>query len=807
MAYLAFKSLAARKNWLILLLISFALIISSIASIFSSTESIKINLKQSAYDQYGQFSAVLLNQSENLRDAESYGQFRIKGTVEIRGELTATAGWADEKFIGLGRLRLQSGGFPVAANEVAIESYYLKQIDSNWQLGETKELRIGDELRKYKLTGIVENYSANWSVYARKTPFPNIFVSRMTVDSDSITQYLLPYDDNKSSRSNYSDTYAIIAKNDGQGFMNEHLYNNGLKDLRGIGIISWFLEGIMLIISTVSIVTLISFFNANRSYKYGVLKSLGSTDRHLIRLQLYQTSYLFIFGTLAAIPMTVIMHFGIIAKSYGTGGILYDSSMTVLKETLLWVMFLYIVITGASLFAIKAHKNKSLGEIFNSNRGQHSGRVEQWVDEFQSFEVKQLLRQAFLFPKRTILSYITMGAAILVILIAGTYAKEASGIWTTDIDYYLSSQEDILSKEINQHPVLVSKDVTYPTVDVQQLQSIKEIALIDKVPSMLDVLPIMKQSDVPSTLRSRVGDGRLDISGNNDVVIKNVNYVLDSDDDWKGEIQSRSFVENLPLIVLYCPDIKSDEIEALIGKKVTLSKSTLKESGDVSEENWDFIIARVINKPYEKSAGGAKIQKQDVTFVLQEQYALQNGITKGYRDLTIYTLNNLTETEKQNVYERVLSLATGTPGGVFQYIPNVIHDERRISNLLNLLSYLTFFVSTCLSFISIYIVIYGKYQLHRRYWGIYRSLGMRLNRVHRMMSYEIVGYFFGAALLSSVLYTFFLFMIRPSYPLTIYFRFLGVALVVVLLLLLLVTMLIKNKIGKDSIAALLKLDE
>ncbi|WP_415841397.1 FtsX-like permease family protein, partial [Paenibacillus alkaliterrae] len=284
--------------------------------------------------------------------------------------------------------------------------------------------------------------------------------------------------------------------------MNDRLFNKGLRDLGTITKLSFSLQVIILIISTLSMVTMISFYNTNKGFKYAILKSLGSTDRHLYWLSLLQTSYIFVLGTLFSLPLMALFHYVIIRGTYSGSIWNNESFREVMRGTLIWLVVLYGFMLVLSFLSIRAQRDKSMKQSFEGNMRHDSHPADHVIVQMKSFHTKQLLGQLLLYPKRTLLSLLTMSVSILVILFAVTFAKEAAGIWTTDIDYYLSSQEDIYSKVVDGHTVLVSKDVTYSPAEVRQLQAVKGIAWIDKEPSMLNVMPVLKREDATATILS-----------------------------------------------------------------------------------------------------------------------------------------------------------------------------------------------------------------------------------------------------------------------------------------------------------------
>ncbi|MFB9325798.1 FtsX-like permease family protein [Paenibacillus aurantiacus] len=806
MFYLAFKFLIARKKWLILMTVSFSIVITTVLTIFSSTTMINRNMKLYAFSQYGEFSGVIMNQAYPSRSEVSYGHFAITGSVSLKNNRSAAVGWIDEKFIDLGHLSLLAGTFPKSDDEVAIEAHYLKFLNPNWKLGTIHELHIGNESRKLKLTGIVDNYSAKWGVDTRKTLFPNILAGRNASDNQVNANVLIPYDSKMTSDGNYESAYRKIMNRGGQGFMNERLIYYGLKDFGIITKLSLVVQLIILIVALVSLTTLISFYNANRNFNFAVLKSLGATSKYLYQLTVFQTSYIFMLGTLLSIPLVLILKKVITSGNYNSGITRSSDWLAMGSGSLKWLVVLYGVIVVSSLLSVRTLKDKSAKQSFETDIALGNHRTVEWISSINSFRIKQLAIQLFLFPKRTLLSLLTIIISIMVILISVTFSKETAGTWDSEDDYYLSSQENIFSKTIDRHIVRVSPDIIYSPEEVHKLESLKGINLVDKEPSMFDIMPILKKENLTPYLLSWIekysSDQQKELTFYEDVIIPNATFMLDS----SGNFNKNNDLGNkdLPSLALYCPDMQPEEQKQLLGKNITLSRIVLDQEGSPIVKKWEFRIAKVVNAPYQLSADDVVVAHDDVTIVLDEQYALQQGITKGYKDLSIYLRGDVSDTDAKNIYNEVYALAAVTPGGLFQYIPKVISDWRRMSDFIYRSGALTFYVAILLSITCIYTILNGKYQVRKRYWGIYRSLGMRLKDIYSFLLLEVFVYFSISTFVSSGLYIAFLYFNQLSYPMIVYCRILALTLFGVIVLLVVVSTYLRRKIGQDTISSLLK---
>ncbi|WP_181438540.1 ABC transporter permease [Paenibacillus sambharensis] len=808
MVPLAFKLLMARKKWFLTMVISFAVVLTSVTTILSSSRMIQGEITRTAIEQYGQFSCVLLDKPKEQAD-DSYGQFVLTGSIQVSESRTAAIGWVNSEYMDLGHLKLTTGRLPVTDSEVAIERHYLALLDADWQVGTAKQLIIDGEPRLLQLTGIVDNYSARWSVDTRKTTFPNLFVSSVWAQSNTTSHWLIPYNQGESPKINETKAYQLINTYDRHGFINDHLFQNGLRDLGPLAITSVFMQTAVLIISLLSIVTLQTFYQAKRHLKYAVLKSLGGTTGHLYKLGLLQTTFIYFIGAGLAVPLTLLLQ-SFMLKGIYTGNLITGHFSDSFRSTLLWVSLLYVFMVSSSCFAIWQHRDKSMKEMLAAGTS-GSSLAHGWIAAIRSFRFKQLLRQMAVYPQQTFLSFMTITVAIIVLLFANVFAREAAGIGATDIDYYLSAQETIYSTTIDGHTVLLSQDLTYSPDEVKRLEALNGVALVIKEPSMQDVrLSIQRHTMTPSlqdwiakyssSMNHQEGTS---VTYQEEVILPNVRYML------RQPVKGSPSPEDaeVPSVMLYIQGMPVEECEKLTGSTLKLSKSVLDEDGNPSGGSWNFLIAQVRGEPYQESTDHYTITHDEITIVLDEAYALEQGITRGYRDLSIYTKERLTVAEKQQIYDQVYALAAGTPGGLFQHVPDLLQNSARMSSIIYRLGAVTFYTALILSLLCLAIVMYGKYQQHRRYWGIYRSLGMRLIHIHSCLLVEMLAYFMLAALISAGFYALMLLTNNLSHPTIVYMRIFVLVLSAVLTFIIGISLLVKRRIGREAIAAKLRIEE
>ncbi|GIQ68125.1 ABC transporter permease [Xylanibacillus composti] len=791
---LAMRLLYARKKWMVSIAAIFAIVISSVVSIFTSTETIKISIQHQAFQRYGEFSGMLYNIPNgefHLSAGHKYAEYKLFDKIRFSNNLNVNIGWASADYFEMGHISLLSGDYPSEANEVAIESYYLEQISPSWKIGQTQEVHLGNETFHYKLVGIIENYSSRWT--SVDSNYPNIFLANF---ESAESHYLIGYNRNSSFEKNLKSIQKIISDIGGHGYINERLFYVGLNDLVNISVITFAVKLAILVVASLSIFTTFSFFTVNQGSKLAVCKALGCTNKKLYTIIALQTISIYMLGTVLSIPIVYVLNKIIIGRTYGQIGIPEGVFGSIIGTALLWLTILLIIVLCLSYYSAKGIMSGNISRFLKGevNSGSDSGYFDKNID---NYNLKLLLIQIQSFPKHAIFCVLTLTLSIIVVLFSTTIAKESTGLWTTDIDYYLTSQESIQSTRYGNHTVVLSKGLTFSPSDVKEVEQLEGIRHVEKIPYMFDVQSRISTGLLTPSIKKWVDSSDVDTITNT-ALLRNIHYRLDDLKDTNSDNPQENIVR------LHIPGIQPDEEVRLHGKSITLSKA-VKNEDEYEIKEWDFIIEEVMDD-YEAGEHQAALKK-GITIVLDEKYAIENEITLGYQDIFIYTDDSLDKEIHANIYNKVYALSEGIPGSLFQYIPDLSYDGSRIIELLIFLGRLSFFISLVLSVASIYAVITGKFHIRRRYWGICRSLGMSLNKVYLLMLYEVVLYFVLASLLSSLIYYLFLLTIHISYPILSYALLTITTLVSVFALLLASTIAMKFSLDRHSIASLLKINE
>lgn len=797
MIRLCMQLLSVRKKWVLLLSFVLGLVIASMLSIFTATQTIKHSLLERSFEQYGQFIGVI-HHLPDLDDAVSFdtssaGHYAYIDSIQIKDHQYANVGWVDPTFIHLGRLHLVAGAFPSHHDEVALESYYHTAIDPTWNIGEYRTLSIGDESKTFQLTGIVENYSARWTVGQRNFKLPNVFLSKSFGESlHGQLSYFIPYDQDKSIQQNENFIHALIEEHGRYGFSNDRLFLIGLKDDGNTTKISFGFQLIILLLSSICVLSLVSFFYFAQRNKFFVFRALGCSYRRLYVISLIQITIVFVMGMLMSIPFFITIHYVILITTYGLDVFFYLTSRTILLSVI-WVLLIYLVIAFLLYWEIARQSKRNIAANLKGDKPDFIFTSKQ-ISGIKSFRIKQMFMQFFAAPRDTLFSIFTLTCCMVVLIFSFLIAEESKGLWTMDVDYYVEAQEWTVSKQISGKDVILSDIVVFDPMEVRKIQHTDGIKYVDKTPYMENVSAVFQTKHVSQELLS------------------DVKYVLLNDQEFSRLYPQIDVDHMQDAIILHIPEIDREKAELLTGQPVRFTRTDLMKSwdfntthldeDDIQEKSWDFNIAAVVDAPFQD--GG--VVQDGISMILHEQSALSKGITDGYRSFTIYTEDQLSEADEKRIYNEVYTVVAGIPGSLFQYLPILSHERTRITDFLDILGKITFINSIMISICAIYTLILHKYQVQKRYWGIYRALGLTTKSLNMYLSFELFVYFLVALLINGFFLTLYLVLNETTYPTMHYVQFAMITALTTFVMLFAASVFIKKKIKNDSIASLLRID-
>lgn len=754
---LSFKLLIARGKWVFLMIVALGLMISSVLAIFTSSETTRLALRERAYDLYGEHSGSILNADRQSVlelgekiDIVGVGEYFLIDTLALDKGRTATIGWMDEVAIGMGRIQLLDGKFPESKNEVAIEDAYLELLDSEWVIGESRNITIQNQEIDVELVGVIKNYSSTWSVpvdlQEGVNDFPNIFISDADIWRDEEESNFLFKMDNHNDESKRSELLIL----EEEIVLNEWLFYKGLTDYSTISLLATVFQIFIIAFSFLSSAVLFLCFQAQQYQKIAIMKAVGAENSELYKISTYQAVMIFVAGAVLSIPIFFILYRVIIFRSFRIE--LWRSSdlFNVLIIGLFWTLLMLVTTVIASSWSIKKFHHFSINELLK--RKIYQGRkYESIVKCFRSFTGQQLVRQLFFVPKQLALTVLLISLSILLVTLSFLVQREGRGIWNIEDGFTLVSQEIYAVEMVNDLTMLTKQRFTFSKEDVEDILSIPGVQYVQRTPLMEDVHPLIERERIPMALQWWIHEFEAFDRVYDDLqIVPNVRYILMTETEFEDrypEWNSQDFADK---VILYIPDFLNDieDFEKLDDETLGFVRRYRVDS-TVETTRVDLGIADVINQEFQKTiVNHEEIIYDGISIVLLENVAERHGLFSGYGALEVYLHEGLTAEEHREVNRSIERVMATIPGSLFQNMSEYIVEDSSIYNFLAVLASLSFFVVAILSMMSIWIVVFCKYQLQKRSWGIYVALGMNRKKIGMFLLQEMLLYFCGASIIS-----------------------------------------------------------
>ncbi|KZZ82675.1 ABC transporter permease [Bacillus sp. SJS] len=809
---LAFKLLLSRKKWLFLMIITLAIIISSTLSIFTASEAIRDGLLNKGYSQYGKHSGGLVEvkaSKEELKGkVQMIGSYNLVDSYPLnnKGKL-ATIGWMDKDAINLANLSLLEGRFPKGKGEVAIESAYLNLIHSNWAIGDTITLQGKNKKWTVKLVGVISNYSSKWYVPIHLdqgvNAFPNIFISNTESEISLNHNFLINMgNDKKKSMAKMEE---LLAEYKNNGFVNNKLFLDGLRDYDTIRYLSISFQVILLLISIFSLVSMFTYYNKLQLQKMGILRAIGFKVNNLFLIYIYEVTILFFTSLAISFPILPLFKSLIIKMTYtGSSTAPFTSFFTyAFIITFLLLLFLLVLsIFCYSLFRAKHNSVKTLMSGITRSPVNHAFLK----SKIRLFAIKQLARQLFLYPKEFIFTVCVLTFSILTLLFSIVLQKESDGIWDAEEYYYLSAQEIYGFDTVDNLPVLLKQGLTFSDEDAKKIAQISGVKHLEKNPFMVDVVPLIKSNQMTPSIINWIQKYGVDIKYGDKQIVPNVRYEVVDKQAFEMIYPKGDYEKFKGKVMLFIPntDGNQDNLKMLKGEKISFVKLK-KEKGSIQENEKQFVVYDVINQPLVKKISGLKnIEYDNFTILIDKESFEEYKFFNGYFEFKIYLDKNLTNNDFKKIDSHINQLIATVPGSFFQNIPEFIQKDTQITSLLSFLGKFAFIIASVLSILSMTIVVFSKYQLQKKEWGIYLSMGMSKKTIYYFLTLEMLIYLLLSIILSFVIYISILYSANLVYPVSSYFIYFFNSIMFVLLLIVIGSSIMYGKIVKKSISSMLR---
>lgn len=310
------------------------------------------------------------------------GKPKDKSGSNVKGE--GPVGVADEKFIQLSNIVLYSGKMPEQANEIAMTQHVLSDMGYSFELGQTLSLAYVkglDEMgnRKYgyveyKLTGILENYTADW---AASGELPEYFVTTEGLESirwvEEEDQKRYWYYLNRTQRDIngeefYQNMKEMYRKQGENHLLFNMVYNSNAYDVTMWGSRSLYLTMMTLcgILGSMSLVYLFLMCCNNRRPYYFKLRELGASTGQVRGMVCMEWSGVFvpaaIVGIITAGGVSLVAA-AVISKHFGIPFVFHLTGNSLWMILLFTVgVFLLVMLWSCLLFRVK-NLHQMTGEI------------------------------------------------------------------------------------------------------------------------------------------------------------------------------------------------------------------------------------------------------------------------------------------------------------------------------------------------------------------------------------------------------------------------------------------------------------
>lgn len=800
---IALDLLLSRKKWLFIIVSSFALMLAASFAILIATVAIKSNLKEDAYQKYGEHTGVLMNvnvfKEELDKKVDDIGEFSISDKLLLENNKIITVGWFDDDALRLGKIQLMEGDYPKDENEIVIESSYKKLVEqqygNKWLIGESKVLEFENGQKEVTLVGIIEDYSANWSVPADVEKGENDFPNILTLSSKSnLHNYVFKINGSKNNSMMKSND--LIDEYD-EGYINSRLLYTGLIDYDTVSTLAIIFQVVILVMSIISIITIISFYNVKVLKKMAILKAIGADNKRVFFILIYQHLLMLVGSLLLAVPLSLPLTKLIIVNTYNNGEL----------GNLNWpyIIGLYAIILLMTVSFLTIKTIRDVKKIYNSSISALLRGVKEVSPitglSTNKFIYKQLYMQVITYKKLSILTTLSLCLSMLIITSSYFIQKETAGIWDGDIDYFIAAQEIYLHKDVDNLNVLKEEGLTISAKDVERIEALPYVLHIEKIPFMVDVHPLIKTDIVTEPIENWISSH--DPNENtymNKMIVPNVDYQIVDATDFETLYPEGSFEDFTGKALLVVPNNSHASNERLIGKELDFVRKSYGESG-IETQEWKYPIYDIFDET--QSSEG----HQSLTIILDNETASQNGIFRGYHELSILTKDDLTDDEKNELESILSEIVSTTPGSLYQIVSDFMIEDTNISVFFGFLGKLSYVVAIVLAIMSTLIMVFGKYKIQRFHWGTYMSMGMTKKQVVQYLGLEMLVYLSISTILSSLLFLAVALSHGHLYPISHYLIYHLISVAIICLVLVIGIYLIKIQINKHSIYFLLRRED
>ncbi|CEN23308.1 ABC transporter permease [[Clostridium] sordellii] len=672
---------------------------------------------------------------------------------------------ADKGYIKIGNSEVIAGKFPTNSNEIALESWVLKNMGLSNKIGQKITLDLFSEGKKeYTLTGILKDRPRE------KADLTMEAFLCLNPSNESKHDVYVKFNE-KSNINKSIDSIAKLAniksKNIGKNTMLlEEIGQSGKIDYKVTAI-----AGIAAIISTVVVYGIFSISILQRTSEYGVIRAIGADSFKVFKLIFLELLIL----SVISIPIGILLGLtGSKIFSSVSGGLFTEATVKISKILVPFDVILFsILIIGLMILLISILMYRSIKKISPmdaiknniDSKGLKNSRflsVKNLI-KFISFTKILALKNMFRSKKRlcVIILSMSLGGSLFIVSsfyghlakIQGEKVAETSG---TNTDYRL-----------DMNPA-VPMNYGISSTDVQKIENLDGVDSVKKIQVLYSRM-ILDKSKVSepdyfeqknsTPYNKNVLNGLLVQKENsNDVIIKHNIYGYDEKllkglEKYlkNGEIDLNK-MKNEPIALINIPHpIGPNVLNLKVGDKV---KVTFRVDGNSSNGYFkmedkggkyitkEFVIGGIIDSLIDSSDYYTGPDGPDLV-ISDNQFKQISGIDK-YKILNIDKKKSANDTK---VYNQIFDITKHTQGSI---LTDLIQEREDIGILQQNKIIFIYSIIVILFIISLFNIINNvSYSLISRTneFGMIRAIGLSNIEFNKMIKFE--GLMYG--IISSIL--------------------------------------------------------
>ncbi|NPC91812.1 ABC transporter permease [Bacillus sp. WMMC1349] len=842
----AFQSLFQRKKLFFVILLVIAISMIFLIMVNSATNDIVTFTKEKSYEKYGEHHGVMngltdkqLNKLKNNSSIKKAGSISLVGyTKQVHNSnLGATIGWMDQAALQLGHIGLLKGRMPKDQHELAIESYLQQAFNGENPLGKTVKLKIEGIEESFKIVGIIENYSANWSAPADiqngYNTYPNIFVNPKSVQAKSNIQKSLIFSVKQHKveeiENSLYENFASHLSNIEQLYANENLFEEGLKRSELIAMFCLLFSIVLILGSMLCCYQLFEVFYRDYRKKIAILRAYGARRYHSFLLIFYQSLIIILISFLVAFPIGILFK-GQLHSQRLTDLNVFSSMAESIPIVIIWTGLLFCSLCFTGWMIMRKINQHSIAHHLKGNQLTPRGsRLYQKIANLP-FKLKSLMIQLLFHWKSTVLLTAVLASSILMFFFTQLIAGETLGQHDNQktLHYTLASKQMTIQEQVNGFMIETNQSVSFHYQTADELLHFPGVLYVDKYPNTLETTLLLTKQQLSPYFVSWINDNKQDNTDGeiSEIMVDNLNipknltpipkvqFVLVNDREL-SDLKSSYHIEknavekfkksNTAFLFLPKAALKN-RISSQDNVKIGRVEQT-KKNEELTFKHWDFKVGKVINVPFQIKMNQVPIERDGITVAISERVAHKHHIFSGYKQLVIYADLHMSKENKKALAKKAKQIVASIPGSMYDSDEEHTKKYEVITNFLSILGMILFLTTTLYAALSLAAVMYSKAIQRQTEYAVYRAVGKSVTSILKDLLIELLVYLIIAFLVSGLIIWMMMLISPPASGVSHYLRYYWYAVLSITSFAVLALLVPYYKIKRMSISNSLKIDE